>query len=93
MLLHLQFVYIYLLTAFTEVRISKFCSVRFLGLKKFVMSPLFITTICSVRFFLTKCCSVRILRLQMFCSVRFLRLQMFCSVRILRLQMFVVSAF
>ena len=72
----------------SQTSISKFCSVCFLRLKKFVVSPLFILTICSVRFFLTKCCSVRFLRLQIFYSVRILRLQMFYSVRILRLQMF-----
>ena len=77
----------------SQTSISEICSVRFLRLQKFVVCPLFITTICSVPFFLIKFCSVRSLGLQMFCSVRFFRLQMFCSVRFLRLQMFVVSAF
>ena len=77
----------------SQTSIGEICSVRFSRLQKFVVSLLFITTICSVPFFLIKFCSVRFFRLQMFCSVLFLGLQMFCSVRFLRLQMFVVSAF
>ena len=72
----------------SQTAISEICSVRFFRLQKFVVCPLFITTICSVPFFLIKFCSVRFFRLQMFCSVRFLGLQMFCSVRFLGLQMF-----
>ena len=72
----------------SQTSIGEMCSVRFSRLQKFVVSLLFITTICSVPFFLIKFCSVRFFRLQMFCSVRFLRLQMFCSVRFFRLQMF-----
>ena len=59
--LHMLFVYTYLVTAFSLVSVkfvvcaffvTKVCSVRFFGLQKFVVSPLFISKICSVRFFL-----------------------------------------
>ena len=55
----------------SQTSISEICSVRFLRLQNFVVSPLFIKIKCSVSPF----------SLQMFCSVRFLGLQMFCSVR------------
>ena len=61
----------------SQTSIGEICSVHFFRLQKFVVPPLFITTICSVLLFLIKFCSVRFLRLQMFCSVRFLGLQMF----------------
>ena len=77
----------------SQTSIGEICSVRFFRLQKFVVSPLFITTICSVPFFLIKFCSVRFFRLQMSYSVRFLRLQMFVVSAFLDYKCFVVSAF
>ena len=76
-MLILEFVYIYLVTVFTQVRlqnfvvcaffITKVCSVHFFWLQKFVVS--------SVHFFQTtnvdyKICSVRIFSLQKFVVVQ-----------------------
>ena len=83
MLLHLQFVYTYLLTAFTQVRllVAKFVVSAFLDYKslqcRFCLLQQFVVSPFSLQIF----SSVRFLGLQMFCSVRFLRLQMFCSIR------------
>ena len=83
----------------SQTSISEICSVRFLRLQNFVVSPLFITIKCSVSpfhykcfvvsaFWDYKCFVVSAFETTNICSVRFLRLQMFCSVRFFRLQMF-----
>ena len=46
--------------------ITKFCSVRFLALQKFTVSPFFIISSCNTCFFITKWCSTSFLKLQTF---------------------------
>ena len=65
-MLILEFVYMYWLAAFTQVRLQNFVVTG-----KFAVYAVFITNVCSVCFFITKICSVCIFLLQMFVGCAF----------------------